>query len=99
MINENKLLALIEKVCNQPKKYTHNGTFKEVLAFIEKKGRSAIEGTFYFHSIFTPFLRWYVKKTENGMMIDMKNFQNSFSSKDEALKSFPVLYKEYIQDL
>lgn len=99
MTDENKLLIQIKEVCSHPKRYTRKGTFKEVAAFIEKNGRTAITGTYYYHSIFTPFLKWFVMKTGKDMTMNMENFQKSFSSENEALKNFPALYKEYIQSL
>lgn len=99
MLNDIRLLKTIEEVCSNPKKYTVNGIFSEVASFLEKEGKDAIDGEFYYHSVFTPFLKWLVEKNNYKIAINLKEFQKLYFLDEEALKFLPILYAEYIESL
>jgi hypothetical protein len=99
MINEIKLLRKIEEICHKPQRFTSHGTFEEVANLLEKEGKKYIEGEFYYHSVFTPFLKWLVNKNGSEIAINLKVVKKLFSSNDEALENLPILYKEYLENL
>lgn len=99
MLNEIGFLKKIESICTKPNIYVGLNTFDEVTDYLEMSGRYFIVGKFYYHSVFTPFLKWFAEKHTKDTFISLEEFQKEFPSSDEALKKLPVLYKEYINDV
>lgn len=97
MLNDIRLLKIIEEVCRNPKKYTRNGTFDDIVNYLEKKGKMAIEGKFYYHSVFTPFLQWLHENKNKELRINLKEVPKLYSSEEETIKNLPNLYKEYME--
>lgn len=100
MIDQTTFFEKIAEVCSHPKLYTSTGSFDEVTVFLEKYGKSIIVGEFYYHSVFTPFLNWFVKKNDiQEKAVSLKRFRENFSSDDEALDNLHSLYREYVRTL
>lgn len=96
---ENEFYEYVEGICKRPKMYTPTGSFYEAASFLEGCGGIAIKGPPYCHSVFTPFLKWTVKKFNlNSEIIDWIEFRELFDSDSEALKQLPILYKEYLEN-
>lgn len=100
MLDEINFLKKIEVVCSHPRIYTSKGTFDDAAIFLESYGKSVIVGEFYYHSVFTPFLKWFVEKNNiQEKTVSLKRFRESFSSDNEALKNLPILYREYLESI
>lgn len=88
----------IEAVCRRPKMYTPNGTFFENYCFLDGLGIGALENR-YSHSSFTPFLNWLAEPDDRGRRfpISLHKFREQFSSGDEALTEFALLFRQYVE--
>ena len=98
MMTKRDFLEYVEAICKRPKMYTPNGSFYEVVSFLEGYSTGANVGEFAYHSAFTPFMKWTIKKFGiQEIIIDWKEFRELFSSEQDALNNLPILYKEYVE--
>lgn len=98
-MTEKDFLEYVEALCKRPRMYTATGSFNEVTAFLEGYGAGANVGKHGYHSVFTPFRKWVVKKFDIPKeIINWNEFRKLFSSDIEALSNIPILYKEYISE-
>lgn len=99
-MNEKDFFEFIEALCNRPKMYTPTGSFYEIVSFLEGYGAGANVGEESYHSAFTPFLKWFVKKFDiQESIINWEEFREMFSSDSSALENLVILYKEYVDNL
>ena len=89
---------VMEAVCQRPGMYTPNGTFFEIFSFLDGYGIANLENRSY-HSAFTPFLNWLAEPDEKGRRfpISLHKFKAQFSSDDEALREFSILFRKYVE--
>ncbi len=95
-MSETEFVEDVEAICKRPNMYTPTGTFYEAVSFLEGYGKGHNVGNKTYHCIFTPFLKWIVKKlniqdADYGTIIDWQRFQALFSSEEEAFKQLPIL--------
>lgn len=99
-MNEEEFLDILESICNHPKTYTITGSFYEVVIFLEGFALGANVGSNQYHSKFTPFLKWLVKKLKlNNLILTWKDFYERTSNDEVALRELNILYKEYVNTL
>ncbi len=97
---ERDFLEYVEAFCKRPKMYTSKGSFDEAVALLEGFGMGANVGEHCYHSAFTPFHLWMVKKFSiPKIIINWNDFREKFSSDEEALQNLPILYREYVESL
>ncbi len=103
MMSRKEFLEDLTAICECPQRHAPTGTFYETVSFLEGYGKGhCVEK--YYHSVFTPFLKWVAKKFEiqeahYDTIIDWQQFRALFSSEKEAFKQLPVLYKEYAESV
>ncbi len=99
-MTEKEFLDFINALCKHPKMYTATSTFNEVTAYLEGFGSCADVGKNSYHSAFTLFHLWMVKKIERSeVIINWNDFREMFTSDSEALYNLPILYEEYVDRL
>jgi hypothetical protein len=99
-MNEKDFFEIVEALCKRPKMYTPTGSFFEGVSFLEGYGVGANVGETTYHSAFTPFNKWLIKKFGiKKVMIGWDEFREMFSSDTEALENLSLLYKEYVDNL
>ncbi len=85
-------LDIVEALCKRPKMYTENGTFGEIVAYLDgySKGKGLSGG---YHYSFTPFRNWLeAKYAENS---EERKRLNDRTDHQAALAEFARLYREY----
>ena len=99
MIDHKKLLGILERVCSQPMLYTRKGTYDEIISHLEKaSAETCWIDEVYFHSVFTPFLRWFVERRDTlKTSVSLEGFRENFASDDEAIEALPILYQEFVE--
>ena len=99
-MTENDFLEIVIALCKRPKMYTAKGSFNEITAYLEGFGAGANVGEHGYHSAFTPFHKWMVKKFKRPeVIISWNDFRELYSNDSEALINLPILYKEYIDSI
>jgi hypothetical protein len=93
-----RFAEVLDIVCKSPAAHTMNGTFAEIVAFLDgyAKGAEVKDGPA--HYSWTPFLRWlavkfnYPKKT---WPLPWEVFLDSYPDEETALKELARFYREY----
>lgn len=96
-MTEKDFLKYVEALCKHPRMYTTTGSFNEVTMFLEGYGAANVD-ELYYHSVFTPFLKWVINKFAiPEKIVNWNVFRKLFPDDSEALKNLPILYKEYVE--
>jgi len=97
---------IVEAVCKRPKMYTPTGSFFEVVSLLDGHGsRMRLNDSL---SFFTQFLKWAARRFANSESCPLnwkdcypltwQEYLACFSSESDALKQFPNLYEEFVND-
>lgn len=87
---------VVTPVCKRPRLYTTDGSFNEVVAFLEGFGLGANVGQASYHSAFTPFHTWLAKSDGRPeRSAGWTYFRTRFASDSEAIQNISRLYAEY----
>jgi len=87
---------IVDAVCTRPRLYTINGTFEEVVCFLDGFGLGSNLDNKQTHSIWTEFGLWLarVRKVAH-QSITMSEFRSWFDNDEAAILELARAYREY----
>ena len=101
-MTEKEFLEYVVAFCKRPRMYTPTGTFFEIVSLVDGFGSGAIdmEEVQGFHSALAPFQKWLAGRYESDTRFPLswQDLRAHFDSDEEALRTFPLLYEEYLRD-
>jgi hypothetical protein len=98
IMEEAEFFSIVEILCRSPRVHTQNGSFLEVIMFLEGYALGANVGDNCSHSKFTPFLQWVaIRYKKNKSCINWDEFQEIFTNEAEAFSNLISLYKTYTE--
>jgi hypothetical protein len=89
---------IVDAFCKRPAMYTMNGTFAEVVAYLDGYAQGAEVKDVIYHYRWNAFLKWlavkfdYSKKT---WPLPWQVFLDSYPDEETALKELARFYREY----
>src|SRR5215510_12401918 len=93
------LSDVIAAVCNHPERYTLNGTFGEVLAFLEGYANGAMLGNRgRSSSYFNEYTQWLRTRLSLQDAKSWQSFIDLFPNETKALSEFLVLWREFREE-
>ncbi|MBK7706071.1 MAG: hypothetical protein IPN69_18695 [Acidobacteria bacterium] len=95
-MTEKQFIEIVEAVCRRPRMYTVNGTFEEVVCFLDGFGLGSDLATGQTHSIWTNFGKWLAntRGIANGPIM-MSEFRGWYENDERALAELIRFYQEY----
>lgn len=102
-LNRKSFLHTVQCVCYRPQMYSQNGTFGEILAFIQGIAcGSRVHGFAGSHAGIQDFFGWLEKKVEKHPDFQwwtIESFRAKYDNDESALKDFAKYYKEFCDEL
>jgi hypothetical protein len=101
--HDEEFAEYIEGICRRPAMYTPTGTFYECAAFIEgvtvNHRNSPFKGASS-HNPYLGFIKWALAKWEVNPkgFIGWRLFREHYSTDEEALESFPKMFREFLKN-
>jgi hypothetical protein len=102
-LSRESFLHDVQAICHRPQMYTKNGTFGEVLAFIQGIALgSRVHGSAGSHAGIQDFFHWLEKKVGNHPDFrwrTIESFYAMYSDDETALKDFAKYYAEFCNEI
>ena len=89
---------IVDAFCKRPAMYTMNGTFAEIVAFLDGYATGAEVNEDLYHYRWNAFLKWLAIKFDYSpktFPLPWKVFLASYPAEETALKELARFYREY----